>query len=299
MARQSRQSAATGQPLSLIRTITRDNRDRLGEGLLWSERDNAVYWTDIIGKRLNRLRLADDSVDSWDMPGMIGWVIERRDSPGFIAGIDNHIVMLTLDPVTVTPVATLEPDLPGNRMNDAVADDRGRIWAGTMPLGCDQPCGSLYRLNLDHSLTVIDSGYTVTNGPVFSPDGDWMYHADSPLGVVYRFAIDADGNAGPRAPFIRFAADWGAPDGMTVDSEGGLWIAHWGGSCISRFLPNGTRERLITLPAAQITNISFAGPDLDRMFVTSAADGVDGLQDGCLFEVAPGVRGLPTRCFAG
>lgn len=287
-------------PVSLpVRIVARDRRDQLGEGLLWSARDNALYWTDILGQRLNRLRLSDDVVDTWTIPEMIGWVIERRDH-GFIAGLKSGIVALTLDPLTITPLVALEADMPGNRLNDAVADHWGRIWAGTMPLGCDQPTGSLYRLDCDLSTIKIDSGYTVTNGPVVGADGNWLYHTDSVPGRIYRFPLDTNGNAGSRQDFITFEAAWGSPDGMTFDADGGLWVAQWGGGCISRFTADGIRDRTINLPASQITNIAFAGHDLERMFVTSAADGVDETHGGALFEVDPqGFRGLPTHQFGG
>ena len=282
-----------------VKIIQRDALDRLGEGLLWSARDRALYWVDILAQRLFRLNPGNNQVDSWDVPEMIGWVIERRDVLGFIAGFTSGFAELTLDPLTITPIASPEADMPGNRMNDAVADAQGRIWAGTMPVGCDAPTGSLYRLETDRSVTKFDSGYTVTNGPVISPDGAWLYHTDSPLGSVYRFPLDASGEPGARAPFIRFEAGWGHPDGMTVDRDGGIWIAHWGGSCVSRFTPDGERERSIQLPASQITNCVFAGEDLDRMFVTSAADGVDEPHGGALFEIEPGCVGLPARTYAG
>lgn len=286
--------------MSNVRIVGRDRRDRLGEGLLWSARDDAVYWTDIVGRRLNRLRLADDRVDSWPVPEMIGWVIERRHQPGFIAGMQSGIAALTLDPLTVTPLAAPEPDLPGNRMNDAVADAHGRIWAGTMPVGCDAPTGSLYRLDTDLGLTRIDGPYTITNGPVVSADGAWLYHTDTASGRIFRFPLDANGDVGARQPFIAFEPAWGSPDGMTVDAAGGLWVAGWGGSAITRFTPDGARDRGIALPASQITNITFAGRDLDRMFVTSAADGVEEAHGGALFEVDPqGFRGLPTQMFGG
>jgi len=283
-----------------VRIVARDRRDQLGEGLLWSGRDNALYWTDILGQRLNRLRLSDDVVDSWTVPEMIGWVIERRDHRGFIAGLKSGIVALTLDPLTITPLVAPEPDMPGNRLNDAVADRWGRIWAGTMPLGCDQPTGSLYLLDTDLSTTRIDTGYTVTNGPVVSADCDWLYHTDSVAGRIYRFPLDANGNAGSRQDFITFEAAWGSPDGMTFDADGGLWVALWGGAGISRFTADGIRDRTIELPASQITNIAFAGHNLERMFVTSAADGVDETHGGALFEIdSQGFRGLPTHQFGG
>lgn len=279
--------------------VERDTRDQLGEGLLWSAREQAVYWTDILSPALNRLSLATGEVNRWAMPEMIGWVIERRDKPGFIAGFQSGFAELTLDPLTITPIIDPEPDLPDNRLNDAKADDWGRIWAGSMPLTADRPSGNLYRLDPDRSLTHIDSGYSVANGPAISPDQDWLYHTDTPAGVVYRFALDV-GGVKNREPFIRFETNWGKPDGMTVDAEGHLWIAHWGGSRVSRFSPDGVLDSVIELPASQITNVCFAGEKLNRMFVTSAAVGVPHEEHaGCLFEVAAGVRGLPPGQFGG
>lgn len=282
------------------RIITRDVRDQLGEGLLWSPRDNAVYWTDIFGPALNRLSLTDGAIARWDMPEMIGWVIERRDAPGFIAGFKSGFAELELDPVRVRHIAAPEPDLPENRLNDAKADAQGRIWAGSMPLTADRPDGAFYRLDPDRSVHRMDSGYTVANGPALSPDQRWLYHTDTGRGVVYRFALADNGSIADRQCFIVFEHDWGKPDGMTVDAEGHLWVAHWGGARVSRFDPEGRLERSITLPAAQITNVCFAGEGLDRMFVTSAAVDRDYEPSaGCLFEVDPGVRGLAPGTYAG
>lgn len=279
--------------------IARDTHDQLGEGLLWSPRDNAVYWTDILAPALNRLSLADGTVARWDMPEMIGWVIERRDAPGFIAGLRSGFAELTLDPLTITPIVDPEPDLPENRLNDAKVDRWGRIWAGTMPLTADRPSGSLYLFDTNRAVTRIDSGYSVANGPAISPDQRWLYHTDTPARQIYRFALDADG-VRDRTGLIRFDKEWGYPDGMTVDAEGHLWVAHWGGARISRFTPDGKFERSIELPASQITNICFAGADCERMFVTSAADGLTGEEHaGALFEVDAGVRGLPPGLYAG
>jgi xylono-1,5-lactonase len=281
------------------RVVPRDVRDTLGEGLLWSARDDALYWTDILAPALNRLSFADGAVTRWDMPEMIGWVIERRDAPGFIAGLRSGFAELTLDPLTITPIVDPEPDLPDNRLNDAKADRWGRIWAGSMPLTADRPTGNLYRLDPDRTLSHVDSGYSVANGPAISPDQNWLYHTDTVARQIYRFALDADG-VRDRAPFITFEEEWGYPDGMTVDAEGHLWVAHWGGARITRFTPDGAFENSIALPASQITNICFAGDGLDRMFVTSAADGLpDEEHAGALFEVDAGVRGLPPGQFAG
>lgn len=281
--------------MNAARIIARDQSDRLGEGPLWSARDDAVYWVDILGRRLNRLTLADDRVDRWEMPDTISWVIERADAPGFIAGIGRRFVELTLNPLTISPLAAPEDDRDGNRFNDAKADIAGRIWAGSMPFTCDRPTGAFYRFDIDGAATRVDDGYTIANGPAIAADGKSMFHTDTALSTIYRYDIGANGSLTGRAPFIVFEEDWGSPDGMTLDADGGLWVACWGGSCVRRFTPDGVFDRSIALSASQITSCTFAGSDLDRMFVTSAADGVDEPHGGKLFEVDPGCRGLPTH----
>ena len=184
-------------------------------------------------------------------------------------------------------------------MNDAVADAQGRVWAGTMALDEKSSTGSLYRLDPDARVSRADAGYCIANGPAVSADGRHLYHTDTAQRTVYRFTLDDAGTLGARERFIRFEEDWGHPDGMTVDAQGGIWIAHWGGARVSRFSPDGELDRAIALPASQITSCTFAGEDLDRMFVTSAAIGVDEEQGGGLFEVDPGCRGLPTHRYAG
>jgi len=279
-----------------VRLIERDRRDRLGEGLLWSAREAALYWVDILDARVNRLDLASGRVDNWAMPDTIGWLIERE-SGGFVAGLGRAFVALSFDPLAIEPIAEPEPERDGNRFNDAKADAAGRIWAGSMPFTCDRPSGSFYRLDPDGQVARIEDGYTIPNGPAIG-DG-FLFHTDTALDTIFRYPVNDDGSVGPREPHIVFEPDWGHPDGMTVDADGHLWVACWGGSCVARFDPTGRRERTIALPASQITNVAFAGNALDRMFVTSAADGVDEPQAGCLFEVDPGCRGISPYRYLG
>ncbi|WP_375390522.1 SMP-30/gluconolactonase/LRE family protein [uncultured Sphingomonas sp.] len=277
--------------------VARDRRDLLGEGPLWHPAENALYWVDILARRINRLHLGDGRVDSWVMPEMIGWIIARRDAPGFLAGLQSGVKAVTFAPLTVAAFADLAAEPAGNRMNDAKADAHGRIWAGTMPVGCDRPSGALYRLDPGGALTQVDGGYHIANGPAISPDGRWLFHTNTFLREIYRFPLHDDGTLGSRALWLRFADDGGTPDGMTFDAEGGLWIAHWGGARVSRFDPDGRVERVRRLPATQITSMAFAGERLDRLFVTSAGDGVDEPHGGDLFEVDAGVRGLAPHAF--
>ncbi|WP_420144490.1 SMP-30/gluconolactonase/LRE family protein [Sphingobium sp.] len=281
------------------RKIDRDVADVLGEGTLWSARDNAVYWVDILTPALNRLSLDGGAVERWAMPEPLGWVAERE-AGGFIGGFQSGFAEISLDPLTITPFGDPEPHFPGNRMNDGKADAQGHIWCGTMDMSEEHDRGALYRLAPDRSWSVIDSDYRVPNGPAFSPCGQWLYHSDTAKQQMYRFRRTETG-AGEREPFIRFGAEDGYPDGMTVDAEGHIWVAHWGGSRISRFTPEGKLDRAIALPARQVTNITFAGPNLDRMFVSSATVGLEDATeyDGGFFEVDCDVRGLPTNLYAG
>jgi sugar lactone lactonase YvrE len=284
--------------LSDARVIHRDRRDRLGEGPLWSARENALYWVDILDRRINRLSLADDRVESFAQPDHAAWILERAQG-GFVAGIGREIVRLTLPGNMRETIAAVEDGIAGNRLNDAKADRHGRIWAGTMPVTCDHPSGALYRIDPDHHVARADSPYTIANGPAIAPDGNYLLHTDTALATIFRFDIRDDGTLGARQPFIEFELAWGNPDGMTFDAEGGLWVACWGAGCVTRFTRDGRRDRAIALPASQISSCAFAGPELDRMFVTSAADGVDEPLAGCLFEVEPGCRGLAPEMFKG
>lgn len=277
--------------------MARGRRDLLGEGPLWHVPDGALYWTDILDRRVSRLTIATGTVDEWAMPEMTGWIVARRDAPGFLIGAESGVKAATFEPFAVQPFADLPDHLPGNRMNDAKADRHGRVWAGSMKIAGDQPTGAFYRIDTDGAVTVADGPYTIANGPAISPDGDWLFHTDTARREIYRFRLHDDGALDDKRLWLRFEREWGHPDGMTFDAEGGLWIAHWGGSRVSRFDAHARIERDIRLPATQITSMAFAGDALDRLFVTSASVDVDDPDGGALFEVDPGVRGLEPHRF--
>ena len=272
----------------------------LGEGPLWVARDNAVLWVDIKGQALHRLELGTALHRVWPMPELPCWIAERAEQPGFIAGLRTGFATLRLDPLRIEHCGVIEPELPDNRMNDAAVDRWGCVWAGTMDDREIAASGALYRLDPQGRWSVRDRGYIVSNGPTFSPDHALLYHTDTSRRVIYRFALSASGELGEREVFVRFPEQWGAPDGMATDVDGGIWVAHWGGSRVSRFLPDGQFDRAIELPVSQVTSCCFAGPGLERMFVTTAAIGCEHEPlAGCLFEVSPGVRGAPIYAYRG
>jgi sugar lactone lactonase YvrE len=231
--------------------------------------------------------------------------IAPRARGGFIAGTDRGIALVDLDQDRFEVVASPEQHLPHNRFNDGKVDRQGRFLAGTMDDREKGSAGALYRIDPDRTCTAIDGGYGITNGPAFSPDGARMYHSDTLRQVTYAFDLDAAGEATNRRVFVQFGAGDGHPDGMTVDAEGCLWIALWGGWCVRRFSPDGDLLRTVEMPVEQPSSCAFGGPGLDRLYVTSATKGLDqtalAMQPnaGGLFMLIPGVRGIPDLPFAG
>lgn len=279
--------------------IDRAVRDTLGEGPLWRSGRAELCWVDIVGQALNRLDDRSGAVRRQAVAEPIGWVVEHA-GDGLLAGFRSGIAALDDASGETDFWCAPEPDRPQNRLNDAKVDGAGRLWFGSKDDSDQQASGAFYRMAGDRRPQRVDDGYHVANGPAFSPDGRSLYHTDSGLRTIYRFALAADGSLGPRAEFLRFEDDWGYPDGMTVDAEGCLWVAHWDGGAISRFDPSGTRIASITLPARNVTSCAFGGAALDRLYVTTAAmASPDTVADGALFVLEPGVRGLPATPFAG
>lgn len=284
----------------MVRVIERDVRDRLGEGLMWSPARQRLYWVDIQAPALHWLDLTHGAIGGIAMPEAIGWAIERTGGQDLVVGLKSGFAFLDPDTGRLSPIGDPEPERPHNRLNDAKADRWGRIWAGSKDDRDTDASGALYRLDPNLTWSRHDDGYGVTNGPTFSLDGRTLYHTDSPERTVYAFTLSEDGLLSDKRTFLTFEEEWGYPDGMTTDDAGGIWIAHWGGARISRFHPDGGLDRTIALPATNITNICFAGPRLDRMFVTSSCQDVEGEPlAGALFEVEADARGLPAGMFGG
>jgi sugar lactone lactonase YvrE len=203
-------------------------------------------------------------------------------------------------------VVNPEPERAENRFNDGKTDRQGRFWAGSMHDPETLPTGSLYRLDGDLSCHQMADGLVISNALCWSPDGRTMYHADTARRVVWAWACDpASGDIAGRRPFVEIAAADGAPDGATVDAEGCVWLAHWGGWRLSRFDPDGRLERVVRLPVQQPTCPAFGGPGLDVLYVTSASIGLSAAERarqpwaGAVLALDPGVRGLPEARFRG
>lgn len=282
-----------------------DAHAKLGEGPLWSEKEQALYWVDILGYKLHRYSFSEGT-RSWTFDQEISAIAERERAQGLV--ITQRYGFATFDPATgaLEEIAGVEHHIPENRFNDGKCDCHGRFWAGTMDFGCAKPTGSLYRLSPDGSVTAMDTGYPVTNGPAWSSDYRTLYHNDSVNGRVYAFDFDPEsGEVSNKRLFLQFGPEDGSPDGMATDAEGGLWIAHWGASKVTRHDPQGREIGAVSLPCSQITSCAFGGPRFTTLFITSAANGLSPQQlereplAGGLFAIDLDVAGLPANKFRG
>ena len=230
---------------------------------------------------------------AWPLPERLGSVALRANG-GLIGAFASGFKWIDPDTLAVTPVVDPEPDKPGNRFNDGKCDRRGRLFAGTMDNEEVACTGTLYRLDPDLSVHVMATDVHLSNGLDWSPDDRVMYYTDSLRHVIWVYDFDLEtGEIGTRRVFAEVPAGAGVPDGLCVDAEGFVWSAHWGGWRVTRYGPDGRIDRVIELPASQITCPTFGGPDLDVLYVSSAAIG---MSCGRLRQGARRRRPVRARC---
>lgn len=283
-----------------------DTKCTLGEGPLWDEREGVLNWVDIKAPAIWRLDPRDSRTQSWPMPHRIG-AIALRERGGFVAAMKPGFAFVDLDNGDVEIIARPEADMPGNRLNDGACDPTGRFWAGSMDDGEKAPTGHLYRLDPDRSVTRFEAGFVITNGIRWSQDGRRMYFVDSAARTVWVYGFDlVKGVPGMRQVFAQLTEADGWPDGLCVDAEDHVWLAHWGAARVTRFRPDGTKEREIALPAPNVTSCCFGGAAFDTLYVTTARIGMNEGQlqrfpaAGGVFAVTGlGVRGRAAPRFSG
>ncbi|HEY8594211.1 MAG TPA: SMP-30/gluconolactonase/LRE family protein [Devosiaceae bacterium] len=282
--------------------------DRLGEGAVWDERDQALWWVDIPAGGIRRLSPGSGDYSAWEFGEPVG-CLALREAGGLVVATRSGFWFF--DPATGERrhIADPEARLPDNRFNDGTTDMQGRLWAGTMKDGGEpEKRGRFYRLDPDLQVTPWRDGIFTTNGLAFSPDGRTMYFSDSNPAVRTIWRCDYDTGTGiPSEPEVFFdtRSVAGRPDGGTVDSDGCYWMAGVGGWQVYRITPDGRVDRTIDVPVERPTKPMFGGRNLDVLYLTSIgapliADTTNQPLAGQLLAITGlGVTGVPQARFAG
>lgn len=275
----------------------------LGEGPVWAERENALYWADATAGQLNRLDVRTGTNQMWQLKDRLG-SFALCEGGGVIAALHKGFAFLDIEAGVMSWVARPFPTEAKLHLNDGRCDRSGRFyWAGTVDETRVERNGALFRLSADGKCTQMAAGVISSNGTAFSPDNRVLYYADSRGLEIWRFDHDpATGDLSNRQLFASIAEGEGLPDGAAVDAEGYYWSARVFGGRIFRYRPDGTIDRSILLPFQNPTMVAFGGPQLRTLYITSSPRNLDELEAarqkaGSVFAMEVDVPGLPEPRF--
>jgi sugar lactone lactonase YvrE len=268
-----------------------------GEGPVWSERWGGLRWVDMLAGDV--LSLADDGSIGRRHVGDVVAALRPRAGGGAVLAVERGFALEGPDGALTTLPPIWSAD--GVRMNEGGCDPEGRFYCGSMAYDERPGGGALHRLDPDGSVHRVLDGVTISNGLEWSPDGTLAYYDDTATHRIDVFDYDRESGLTGRRPFVRLSDD-GNPDGLTVDAEGGVWVALYGGGAVHRYTPEGALDAVVEVPTAQVTACAFGGAALDQLFVTTSRERMapdDDPPAGSLFVADVGVTGRPVREFAG
>jgi sugar lactone lactonase YvrE len=268
-----------------------------GEGPVWSQRWGGLRWVDMLAGDI--LSLDGDGTVRRRHVGDVAAAVRPRRGGGAVIAVERGFTLEDADG-TLTPLAPAWSD-DGVRMNEGGCDPDGRFWCGSMAYDRRPGGAAVYRLDPDRSVRRVLDGVTISNGLEWSPDGSRAYYDDTATHRVDVFDYDTDDGLTARRPFV-VLTDAERPDGLTVDTEGGVWVALNGSGVVHRYTPAGVLDEVVHLPTPKVTACTFGGPGLDQLFITTSREGMAPDDDplaGSLFRAEVGVVGLPVREFAG
>jgi len=270
----------------------------LGEGVLWHDPTQSVWWTDIEARKLNRYLWNERTLAQFDTPERLGAFGFVEGGTQLIAGFESGFAYYNPQNSHLCWIERVLLGCKGLRLNDGRVDRQGRFWCGAMAER-DDVSASLYCLDGAGHLETRETGIAISNSICFSPDSAWFYFADTPKRTIWRYAFDATSGTISNREVFAETPDGAYPDGSTIDAEGYLWNAQWGASRVVRYTPDGKIDRVVDVPAKQPSCVAFGGDDLALLFVTTARIGLraPSPDDGNLFVFDTGLKGLPEAQF--
>ena len=274
----------------------------LGEGTLWVKSLNSIYFTDIKRKKIFTFNTKTKRKKIIKINKEIGFLSHIKKNI-FILGLKGELRIVNLKNNKKIKSIFIEIDKPLNRLNDGKTDPSGRLWFGSMDnLERNIQNGSLYCLNKNLKLKMVDNKYMITNGPAFINEKNF-YHTDTKKRIIYKIKIDKNLNILEKKIFKKFLGVEGFPDGMTTDRFKNLWVCHFGGSSISVFNQKGKKIYKIKLPAKNVTNCAFCGANNNDLYITTALKGLKEIDkkkynlSGSLFKVRTNSKGMTSKSF--
>lgn len=268
-----------------------------GEGPVWSPSWGGLRFVDMLLGDVLHLDAAGE-VSRWHV-GKVAAALRPRRSGGAVIATEREFVVCDEMGGPVRGFGTVFEDA-AIRFNDGACDPAGNFLCGTMAYDETPGAGTVYRLRVDGTVETVLTGVTISNGLAWTQDASLAFYNDTPTGRVDVFDSGPDGELVNRRPFVHIDSEQGSPDGLTLDAQGGVWVALWGGSAVHHYSASGELDEVVEVAARSVTACTFGGADLDELYITTSQNLDDGNPcAGALFRHLPGVPGLPTLPFAG
>ncbi len=295
-----------GQPkqTSLKAEILYEIKADLGEGAFWNYQTQEFFWIDILKNQLHIYNPQTKKNRTIKMPSPIGTVVPDDQNSAIVA-LEDGIYKVDVASEEISIVSDVEKEVKGNRFNDGKCDPNGNLWVGSMHYGQSSPEAKVYKIEKDGKTTMMIDSVTISNGIVWTKDHKTMYYIDTPTSQIRAYDYNAeDATISNERVAVEVNEEDGSPDGMTIDSEDKLWVGMWNGDAVARYDPiSGKLMSKIEVPAHNVTSCAFGGPNLDLLYITTAA--VDMTPEeanakplsGALFVVKPGVKGVKGNLF--